>query len=103
MSETANTEAGGELGPEELHELVEATARNICDAYQGVTLMAHIGLARRLVQLVVDDMIQRGYIQEALSTLQAIDADIVQAHNTIIAAIQQAGADGQEEAAAATG
>lgn len=88
MSETAASEAPEEMTLEDLQGLVESTARNICEAFQGVPLVAHLGVARRLVELVTLDMASRGYVRDALGMLQQLDADIVQFHNTIVQAAQ---------------
>jgi ABC-type sulfate transport system substrate-binding protein len=88
MSETAATEAE-EMSHEDLRDLVENTTRNLCEAFAGVNLMAHLGVASRLVEVVTLDMAHRGYIQEALATLRQLDADIVTLHNAISASVQE--------------
>lgn len=97
---TEISEAQDELSLEDVQALVENTARNICEAFQGVPLIAHLGVARRLVELVTLDMASRGYVKEALTTLQQLDADIVTFHNTIVqAASQEAGDAAQTQTA----
>lgn len=92
MSETAVTEAE-EMSHEDLRDLVENTTRNLCEAFAGVNLMAHLGVASRLVEVVTLDMAHRGYIQEALATLRQLDADIVTLHNAISASVQEDAAE----------
>jgi len=88
MSETAVTDAE-EMSHEDLRDLVENTTRNLCEAFAGVNLMAHLGVASRLVEVVTLDMAHRGYIQEALATLRQLDAGIVTLHNAIAASIKE--------------
>jgi 3-keto-L-gulonate-6-phosphate decarboxylase len=98
MSETAVSEAE-EMSHEDLRDLVENTTRNLCEAFAGVNLMAHLGVASRLVEVVTLDMAHRGYVQEALSTLQQLHVDIVTLHNSIYADAAKAQEDADAPAA----
>jgi hypothetical protein len=90
MSETAVSEAPDEMTADEVRELIENATRSLCEAFAGVPLFAHLGVARRLVEVVVYDMAHRGYGADALHMLQQLDADIVAFHNSLIEAMTKA-------------
>ncbi|MBA2708017.1 MAG: hypothetical protein H0U59_09460 [Gemmatimonadaceae bacterium] len=99
MDETTD-DTQQEMTAEELQELVVNTTTRIFDALDGISMVAHLSIARNIVGIIVGDMVERGYPQDACQILRQIDAEIRETHDRIVAEHQQAESDGQEENAA---